>query len=162
MRIIYMHHAERDIGPDHDDSVLAQEEDITEIGIKECELLGNEFNINTNNYNIKAIYTSPYKRCVHTATIFNKYLNVDIIEDDRLNECAGKDEIRSGDLYKRIMASIDDIVKNYNNEDDILVITSGINLTGFICYFYNIDPTSNPPIAQGTFCSPVNFIVEKK
>lgn len=161
MRIIYMHHAERDIGPNHNDPLLRQEEDITESGIQECELLGKEFTTNNNEYKIKAIYTSPYKRCVHTASIINKYLNVPIIEDDRLNECTEKEEMRSGDLYKRIMASIDDIVNQYNNEDDILVVTSGINITGFICYFYNIDPTSNPPLAQGTFCSPVNFYINK-
>lgn len=161
MRIIYMHHAERNIGPNHNDPILKQEEDITENGIQECELLGKEFITNNNKYNIKAIYTSPYKRCVHTASIINKYLNVDIIEDERLNEGKDKEELKSGNLYLRVMNSIDDIVKKYNNEDDILVITSGVNLTAFICYFYNIDPKTNPTIAQGTFCSPVNFYMEK-
>ena len=161
MRIIYMHHAERDIGPNHNDPILRQEEDITETGIQECELLGKEFTTNNNEYKIKAIYTSPYKRCVHTAAIINKYLNVPIIEDARLNECTEKEEMRSGDLYKRIMSSIDDIVNQYNNDDDILVVTSGINITGFICYFYNIDPTTRPPLTQGTFCSPVNFYINK-
>ena len=161
MRIIYMHHAERDIGPNHNDPILRQEEDITETGIQECELLGQEFIKNSNSYNIKAIVSSPYKRCMHTAKIINKYTNATIIEDERLNECNSKEELHSGDLNRRIMASIDDIVKQYGPDDDIIFVTSGINLTGFICYFYNIDPTSQPTIAQGTFCSPVNFYINK-
>lgn len=84
MRIIYMHHAERNIGPNHSDPILRQE-DITETGIEECELLGREFLQNTNEYKVKAIYTSPYLRCVHTAEIINKYLNVSMIKDDRFN-----------------------------------------------------------------------------
>ena len=78
MRIIYMHHAERNIGPNHNNPILRQEEDITKTGIEECELLGKEFVQNTNNYNIKAIVTSPYLRCKHTSEIINKYLNVPI------------------------------------------------------------------------------------
>lgn len=164
MRIIYMHHAERNIGPNHNNPILRQEEDITKTGIEECELLGKEFVQNTNNYNIKAIVTSPYLRCKHTSEIINKYLKVPIIEDERFNECQSKEEMNSGDLWKRIMSGIDDIVKNdsYKNEDDILIVTSGINLTGFVCYFYNINPESKPKLSQGTFCSPVNFMIEKE
>ena len=64
----------------------------------------------------------------------------------------------------RGMSGIDDIVKNdsYKNEDDILIVTSGVNLTGFVCYFYNINPESKPKLSQGTFCSPVNFMIEKE
>jgi len=162
MRIIYMHHAERAIGPNHNDPILRQEEDITETGIKEAEILGKQFTINGNKYNIKAIVSSPYKRCMHTAEIINKYLNVPIIEDERFNEAQSGEEMRSGALWQRNMDAIDDIVKKYNIDDDIIVVTSGVNLTGFICYFYNIDPKSHPTVSQGTFCSPVNFIIEKK
>ena len=162
MRIIYMHHAERAIGPNHNDPILRQEEDITETGIKEADLMGQEFKQNNNKYNIKAIVSSPYKRCIHTAEVINKYLNVPIIEDERFNEAQSKEEMQSGDLWKRNMDAIEDIVKKYDIDDDILVITSGVNLTGFICYFYNIDPTSKPAVAQGTFCSPVNFIITEK
>lgn len=158
-----MHHAERNIGPHHHNPILKQEEDITETGIKECEILGEEFTHNKK-YHIKAIITSPYLRCKHTAQIINKYLNVPIIEDDRFNE-GNKEDADAGftPLWERIMSGIDDVVKNekYTNEDDILIVTSGINITGFICYFYNIDPKSHPKFSQGTFCSPVNFIFNK-
>ena len=162
MRIIYMHHAERDIGPNHNDPILRQEEDITETGIQEAELLGQEFVKNNNKYNIKAIVASPYKRCMHTAEIIAKYVNAPIVQDARFNEAEGHDDMSSGALWQRTMDGIQDIVDKYDIDDDILVVTSGINLTGFICYFYNIDPKSHPTLSQGTFCSPVNFIVEKK
>ena len=110
MIIIYMHHAERNIGPNHSDPILRQAEDITETGIEECELLGREFLQNTNEYKVKAIYTSPYLRCVHTAEIINKYLNVPIIKDDRFNECLSKEELHSGNMWIRIMNGIDDFV----------------------------------------------------
>lgn len=102
-------------------------------------------------------------RCKHTAEVINKYLNVPIFEDDRFNECHSKEEIQTGDLWKRIMNGIDDIVKSddYFNDDDIIIVTSGINLTSFVCYFYNVDPKSKPTLSQETFCSPVNFYINK-
>ena len=160
MRIIYMHHAERDKRPNHNDPLLRQKEDITDRGIKESELLGELFK--DNNYNIKAIVSSPYKRCVHTAEIINKYINVPIIEDERFNEANSGEEIESGALWQRTIDGIKDIINQYTINDDILIITSGINLTGFICYFYNIDPKSKPTISQGVACSPINFIVKNK
>ena len=39
MKIIYMHHAERNIGNNHNNPELRQLEDITDIGIQEAELL---------------------------------------------------------------------------------------------------------------------------
>lgn len=57
MRIIYMHHAERNIGPNHSDPILRQEEDITETGIEECELLGKEF--------VKIIINIILKQFIH-------------------------------------------------------------------------------------------------
>lgn len=159
MRIIYMHHAERNIGPNHNDPILRQEEDITETGIEECEILGKQ--LSNSKYNIKKIYTSPYLRCKHTTEIINKYINVPIIEDERFNE--GQPGEKFPEIWKRTISALDEIVKDesYTNEDDILIVTSGVNITGFICYFYNIDPDNCSTFSQGTFCSPVNFNVWK-
>ena len=99
---------------------------------------------------------------MHTASIINEYLNVPIIEDPRFNEADSKEDMSIGTLWQRTIDGIQDIVDKYEDNDDILVVTSGVNLTGFICYFYNIDPKSHPDIAQGTFCSPVNFIINEK
>ena len=55
MKIIYVHHAERDI----DKNVEWQEHDITDNGVKQAEMLAEIIN---EDLNIKAIYTSPFKR----------------------------------------------------------------------------------------------------
>ena len=77
-----MHHAERNIGENHNDPKLRQLEDITETGVQEAELLAKRLQ----NQNIAAIVTSPYVRCKHTAEIMNQYHNSPIIEDERFNE----------------------------------------------------------------------------
>ena len=155
MRIVYMHHAERKISEGHNDPNLRQLEDITERGIKIAELLSERLK----DEKITAIVTSPYLRCKHTAEIMNKYQNVPIIEDARFNEM---DDEEWKDLLKRNMEAIDDIVNKYNDDDVILCITSGVNLSAFICYFYNIEPTNDVPWAQGADLSPVNFTIGKR
>ena len=156
MRIIYMHHAERNIGENHNDPVLRQLEDITKRGIQETELLSEKFK----KQDITAIFTSPYLRCKHTAEIINKYHNVPIIEDERFNEMNTGEEWEH--LLKRNMDAIDDIVKKYSDEDTIICITSGVNLTAFICYFYNIKPTNSVRWSQAGSISPINFTIGKK
>ena len=158
MRIIYVHHAERKIGESHHDPVLKQLEDITDNGIKEAELLALKFK--SNKQNIKAIYTSPYLRCSHTAEILNKYLNAEIIEDERFNEMKKGEEWQQ--LLTRNMEAIDDIVDKYDNDDAIVCVTSGVNLSAFICYFYNIEATNNVPWSQAVNLSPINFVVTSK
>ena len=38
------------------------------------------------------------------------------------------------DLLKRNMEAIDYIVNKYNEEDNIICITSGVNFSAFVCY----------------------------
>lgn len=159
MRIIYMHHAERKIGKDHTYPVLKQKEDITDNGIKEAELLAERFK--GNKQNIKAIYTSPYIRCRHTAEIINRYLNVPIYEDERFNEAGFNKEEKKMFLIRN-MKALDDIVKKYDNDDNIICVTSGVNFTAFVCYFYDIVPTNDTPYSQAFNISPVNFRVKDK
>ena len=156
MKIIYMHHAERNIGKDHLNPELRQLEDITDIGIQEAELLSKRLE----NQNITAIVTSPYLRCKHTAEIINKYHNVPIIEDERFNEMNRGEEWKS--LLSRNMAAIDDIVNSYNEEDTIICITSGVNFSAFVCYFYGIEPSNSVPWSQAVDISPINFTIGKK
>ena len=155
MKIIYMHHAERNISKNHNDSKLRQFEDITEIGIQEAELLSERLK----NQNITAIITSPYLRCKHTAEIINKYHNSPLIEDDRFNEMNSGEEWKS--FLKRNMKAIDSVVNNYNNDDTIICVTSGVNLSAFVCYFYSIEPANNVPWCQAGDISPVNFVTSK-
>lgn len=158
MRIIYMHHAERKIGENHHDPKLKQLDDITENGVKEAELIAER--LKENNPNVKAIYTSPYLRCRHTAEIVNKYLNVPIIDDERFNEINKGEKWK--EVLKRNMQAIDDIVNKHDNDDTIICVTSGVNLSAFICYFYHIRPSNKVPWTQAFNMSPINFGVEKK
>ena len=151
-----MHHAERDIGPNHLDPILRQEEDITELGVEQAELLSKRMS----KLKLTAIVTSPYLRCKHTAEIINKYHNVPIIEDERFNESEQYEEREH--LLRRNMDVIDDIYKKYNDEDTILCVSSGINISAFICYFYGIEPSNDVPLAQAADLSPVNFFKSKK
>ena len=156
MKIIYMHHAERNIRENHNDSELRQLEDITERGIKEAELLAERLK----NQNITAIVTSPYLRCRHTAEIINKYHNSPIVEDERFNEMNYGEEWK--DLLRRNIESIDDIVKSYNDDDTIICVTSGVNFSAFVCYFYNIEPNNDTPWSQAGDISPIIFTSGKK
>lgn len=156
MRIIYMHHAERDIGPNHLDPILRQEEDITELGVKQADLLSQRMS----KLNITAIVTSPYLRCKHTAEIINKNHNVPIIEDERFNEMQPNETWEH--LLKRNMQAIDDIYNKYDDEATIICVTSGVNFTAFVCYFYDIEPTNDIPWSQGADISPINFTKGKK
>ena len=151
-----MHHAERNVGENHNNHELRQLEDITEIGVQEAELLAKRLK----NHNITAIVTSPYLRCKHTAEIINKYHNSPIIEDERFNEMNRGEEWKS--LLKRNMNAIDDIANSYKNEDTIICITSGVNFSAFVCYFYNIEPTNDVPWSQAGDISPIIFTKGKK
>ncbi len=156
MKIIYMHHAERKISKDHLNPVLRQLEDITDIGIQEAELLSKRLE----KENITAIVTSPYLRCVHTSEIINQYHNAPIIKDERLNEMEKGEEWQT--LLKRNMEAIDDIVNQYSDDDTIICMTSGVNISAFICYFYNIEPTNDVPWSQAGDISPIIFTKGKR
>ena len=155
MKIVYLHHAERAIGENHLDPILRQEEDITELGIEEAKLIGKQLG----KKQVTAIYTSPYLRCKHTAEIINEFQNVEIIDEPRFNEKEYDESWES--LLKRNCDALDDIVNKYNDDDIILCVTSGVNLSGFVCYFYGIEPSNDVPWCQGTTISPVNFMYGK-
>ncbi len=156
MKIIYVHHAERNVSKDHSNSELRQLEDITETGIKEAEFLAERLK----KQKVKAIVTSPYLRCKHTSEILNKYINVPIIEDSRFNEMQKNEEWKH--LLKRNMEAIDDIVKTYKDDDTIICVTSGVNVSAFICYFYKIEPSNETPWSQAAGLSPMIFTIGKK
>lgn len=156
MKIIYVHHAERNVSKDHLNSELRQLEDITETGIKEAEFLAERLK----KQKVKAIVTSPYLRCKHTSEILNKYINVPIIEDSRFNEMQKNEEWKH--LLKRNMEAIDDIVKTYKDDDTIICVTSGVNVSAFICYFYKIEPSNETPWSQAAGLSPMIFTIGKK
>lgn len=156
MKIVYMHHAERDKSSDSEwGSFERTFDDITEIGKKQAELLAQRLK----NEKISAIVSSPYLRCMHTAEIINKYHNLEIKEDSRFNEIQKDEEWIS--LLKRNMEAIDEIVKSHSDDEIILCVTSGVNISAFICYTYNIVPSNDVPWSQACDISPVIFDIKK-
>ncbi len=153
MKIVYVHHAERD--HDHK-SVPRQEQDITEDGVAEAELLSKKMHF----LRPTVIYTSPYKRCVHTSEILNEEVGVPIIEDSRLNEYDSGYETFQ-EFLERNMNCIDDIVKKYGEDDTVLCVTSGVNLSAFVCYFTGMKPRGDSPRCQGLTISPVLFTTDR-
>ena len=156
MKIVYIHHAERDKSSDAEwGSFERTFDDITEIGKKQAELLAQRLK----NEKISAIVSSPYLRCMHTAEIINKYHNLEIKEDSRFNEIQKDEEWIS--LLKRNMEAIDEIVKSHSDDEVILCVTSGVNISAFICYIYNIVPSYDVPWSQAYDISPVIFNIKK-
>ncbi len=157
MKIIYVHHGEREKSGNREDPLVGNSEDLTPNGIKDAELVAKRFE----DKKITAIVTSPYIRCKHTAEIINKYHNVPIIEDERFNELDYYNKERFKPFLKRNIEAIKDIVKKYTDDDVIICVTSGVNLSAFICYFYKIRPTHRTPWAQAIQTSPVAFTIGK-
>lgn len=154
MKVIYMHHAERDSKKENiGHPELRMMEDITERGIKEAELISEKLKGRTD---IKAIYTSPYLRCKHTSEIINSYINIPIIEDSRFNEIQKGEEWK--DFLQRNINALKELDNKYTKDDTIICVTSGVNLTAFVCYFYDIEPTDETKECQGFNISPVNFV----
>ena len=137
MEIFYVHHALRKRGnpPSQDDKILP-------LGIEDAETAAKIFKImsDKSKSTFRAIYTSPYYRCIKTAEIINKHINLPIYEDSRLNEFNkvfevtedGQKVIKTetwSECQTRIREAIKDIVFKYNDDDVIICVTSGVNIT---------------------------------
>ena len=146
MQILYVHHADRD------------RSNITENGIKDANLLADK--LKELNINITAIYTSPYLRCKHTAEIINKYHKTKIIEEPKFNEMNNSETWKEFSI--RNMNGIDNIIKKHNENDFIICVSSGVNLSAFIYYFNNINPSNDSPKIQALTTSPVLFSTNNK
>lgn len=156
MKILYVHHGNRKLG-----NPPTQNDDLTEIGYKDCELVAELLNNKRVKDNIKAIYTSNFFRCKKTAEIINKYLNVPIMEDSRLNEFKSIENEQWVDLQNRVSMCIDDIIQKYNNDDIVVCVTSGINIVSFINKAYNLQSSNDAPFLGITSCCPIIFDYKK-
>ena len=157
MHIIYVHHGNRKLG-----NPPTQEDDLTELGYRDCELLAELLNNKHIKEKIKAIYTSPFYRCKKTAEIINKNLNVDVLEDARLNEYKSVNNENWLDLQNRVEDCINNIVDKFGSDDYVICVTSGINIVSFINKAYNLSPSSNAPMLGVPSCSPIIFEYIKK
>ncbi len=152
MKIVYVHHGNRKLG-----NPPTQEDDLTEIGYKDCEVAGEIFLSNKNRQNYKAIYTSPFFRCKKTAEIINNKLNLPIIEDKRLNEMGSIPNETWVDLQTRVGNLLDEIISKYDKNDIVICVTSGVNISAFINKAYNLKPSENAPFLGVPSCSPIIF-----
>ena len=167
MKIFYVHHALRDKG-----NPPTQEDGLKELGRIDADLVGQIFQEGGKQMKIAAIYSSPYYRCMETARLINKYLNVKIVEDERLNEFVGVHNAVKGekvaaecetwvDCQMRIQDCLKDIVYNHDEDDMVICVTSGVNITAFINVAYGIKPDKNRPFPWVPSCSPVGFKIDK-
>jgi len=167
MKIFYIHHALRQKG-----NPPSQNDKIHPIGIQDAETTAELLKIMSKQTNFKAIYTSPYYRCAKTAEIINKHLNLPIHEDSRLNEFVGVFEsIEQGksvtkteswqECQNRIRAAIKDIVFKHEDNDTVICVTSGVNITAFIGLAFKIEADNKLPFPWVPSCSPIGFDINK-
>lgn len=153
MKIIYVHHGERNFG-----NPPTQDDGLTELGYKDCELVAELLKPIKNK--IKAIYSSKFFRCAKTAEIINKNLGLEIYLDSRLDEF-DKNKCESFISFQnQVIKLLDEIVEKYNNDDYVICVTSGANINAFICKSYNILPSDKAFIGVPS-CSPIVFDYKK-
>ncbi|MBO4569873.1 MAG: histidine phosphatase family protein [Clostridia bacterium] len=161
MNILYVHHGNRKVS-----NPPTQDDDLTEIGYKDCEIVSQLLKSLDNKLNYKAIYTSPYFRCKKSAEIINKYLNIPIYDEPRFNEFSNEPSLKKKeswiDCQMRIREAIRDIVNKYDEKDTVICLTSGVNLTAFISLAYKIKPSNDLPFPVVTTCSPIVFKINKE
>lgn len=169
MKVFYIHHAERKFG-----TPPSQNDGITDTGKKEANVVAKLFlEAKDNGINIAAIYTSPYFRCKETAKIINKFINAPIFEDERLNEFVSErqavkyglpsDNVETWEhCQMRVISCIKDIVFKHTDDDIVVCVTSGVNLTAFISLAYKIKPGNNLPFPQVPSCSLIGFDITKE
>ena len=162
MQIIFVHHANREKIHKFPDN---QEDDITSIGKEDAKITSKFLEQASAKLNIMAIYTSPFKRCMNTAKILNKRLHLPIFNDDRLNEFKALNKVNETwtMLQQRVMDSIKDVVFKYDNDpkNAVIMITSGINIAGFINIVYKIEASKDAPFIGVPSCSPLAFNIDK-
>lgn len=169
MKIFYVHHALRKIGnpPSQDDGILP-------LGIKDAENTAELFKMISENSKSKfrAIYTSPYYRCAKTAEIINKHMNLPVYEEPRFNEFHNVFEVLAKEktnaktetwleCQTRIRDAIKDIVNKYDDDDAVICVTSGVNITAFIGLAFKIPASESCPFPWVPSCSPIGFDIDK-
>ncbi len=157
MKIIYCHHAQRD-KENRKQNVNPQDDNITLLGREDARIFAKM--LNDKDIIINKIYTSPYFRCLETAKIINENNNTKINFEPRFNEYNKTVETWK-ECQQRIIDAINKIVNENDNDDIILCVTSGVNLTAFICWAYGIKPNNNNPFPGVISCSPIIFDYEK-
>lgn len=156
MKIIFVHHAHRAVG-----NPPCRDDDLTELGYEDAKLNAKLLK----QIDVKAFYTSPYFRCRRTADILNAGRNLPVFEDDRLNEFGmmklDNQKETWVDLQTRIMQTVKDIVYKYSEDDKVIVVTSGVNVVGFLNLVYGVKQSKKAPFIGIPSCSPLIFDIDK-
>lgn len=151
MKIVYMHHADRDVRDGFN-----QENPITENGVKEAEILGEMWK----GTSVKAIYLGDYIRYEQTAQIINKGIEAPMIKDSRLNEHKGK--LESFETFEqRTHDFIKEVIEKHNNDDIVFCVTSGANLSKFISFFIKGENIEGFKFIQAVGICPIMFHYDK-
>ena len=158
MKIIYIHHALRQKG-----SKNPQDDGIKKIGKKDAKVVAKILKeAQSNNLNIKAIYSSPFNRCIKTSKIINKYIKLNIIEESRFNEFKSIENETWTDLQNRVREALYDIICKYKENESVVCVTSGVNVVAFISLVYKLEPSENTPFIGIPSCSPIIFEINKE
>ena len=150
MKIIYCHHAERAVDKR---KARSQEDDITDNGFNDAQLVAEALK----DQKITAIYTSNFYRCRKTAQIINSKLEAPIFEEERFNEVGSVEGEDWKDCLTRNIDALNDIMRKYNDDATILCVTSGVNLSAFVCWNLGIKPNRDMPFMGATNCAPITF-----
>ncbi len=150
MRIIYCHHAEREVNPH---KLRSQADDITSNGFKDAQLVAEALS----NQKVTAIYTSDFYRCKKTAQILNQTFEVPVYEEPRFNEVGSVEGESWKACIERNIAAINDILTKYNDDATIICVTSGVNLSAFVCANLGLKPSDDFPFMGATNCAPIEF-----
>lgn len=157
MQIIYVHHGHR-----QRQIPRSQDEGLTELGQKDTEIVAELLKGLKDNANPKAIYTSQFYRCTKTAENINKHLSLPIIVDTRLDEFESVPGETWTNLLTRVIDSLKDIIGGHKDDDTVIVVTSGVNLSAFICLNFGITPSQDVPMLTVPSCSPIGFNFDRK
>ena len=155
MKIIYVHHGQRCFNMEK-----GQSDDLTELGVQDCETTRELIEGSPFLGNIKVVYTSPFLRCKKTAEIINHNLNLKVVEDSRLDEFGSFKGENWLDCQSRIIDFLEDIMQKYEKDDAVICVTSGVNLGAFMCKVFNLKPSKNTPFLGVPSCSPIVFEVD--
>lgn len=156
MQIIYIHHGHR-----AKTYPRSQNDDLTEIGQRDTELTAELLKPLKEKAKPVAIYTSQFLRCTKTAQNINKYLSLPIIVDTRLDEFGSIEGESWTELLTRVSNCLKDIIKTHNNNETVIVVTSGVNLSAFVCLNFGLTPSQDIPMLTVPSCSPIGFNFDK-
>ncbi|MBQ7308187.1 MAG: histidine phosphatase family protein [Clostridia bacterium] len=156
MKIMYCHHGNRKVN-----GKPTQDDELTDIGINDCENVSQLLEIVKHKENIKCIYTSQFFRCKKTAQLINSKINVPIKEDKRLDEFKSVKNETWEDCQNRVTDLLKEIIKTYNEDDFVICVTSGVNIAGFLNLAYNIKADTQNPFLLVPSCSPIIFNFDK-